>query len=92
LQKGKLLENRNSHEINETLIALLQAVIQSKDVIVHIVGTRTGANQLKNFREMKGIISTNFNCPRDKDDYGIRIVRWLDIETFGFMLDRADRA
>lgn len=53
------------------LLTKLHAIIQSENIIVHIIRPRSRTHKLKHFTKMQRIVPTDFDAPRDKNDNGI---------------------
>mmetsp|Transcript_76863 Transcript_76863/g.222131 ORF Transcript_76863/g.222131 Transcript_76863/m.222131 type:complete len:94 (+) Transcript_76863:196-477(+) len=72
-------------------ILYLQSIIQSKDVVMDVVLSRTSAYQLKELTKVQRISSINLDTTRHKNNQSIGIIRWLHIHTLDTVLDLSDR-
>jgi len=83
--------SRTSHHLT-LLQRLLQSIIQSKDIVVHVVRIGSGRNKLKHFTKVQWIrIGTpNADRSRYKNDHGISRCRWLHVHGLDLMNDLAD--
>mmetsp|Transcript_12716 Transcript_12716/g.18559 ORF Transcript_12716/g.18559 Transcript_12716/m.18559 type:complete len:101 (-) Transcript_12716:340-642(-) len=57
----------------DATVTTLQTVVQSKDIIVHIISRRARADKLEHFTKVQRIISTDLDRPSDKYDDGIGV-------------------
>lgn len=60
-------------------ISFLQSIIESKDIIVDIVLSRSSPHQLKEFTKMQRIVTTNLDAASHKNENGIGVFGGLHV-------------
>eukprot|EP00525_Craspedostauros_australis_P003393 CAMPEP_0198107996 /NCGR_PEP_ID=MMETSP1442-20131203/78_1 /TAXON_ID= /ORGANISM="Craspedostauros australis, Strain CCMP3328" /LENGTH=367 /DNA_ID=CAMNT_0043763175 /DNA_START=96 /DNA_END=1197 /DNA_ORIENTATION=- len=68
----------------------LQPVIQSEDIVVHIVLARTSGYQAEELAEVKRIVTSDLDASGDEDDQALARISGLHIHGLDGVLDRPD--
>ena len=90
MQKNELnLAGIGKWNDTHTPIYSLQSVVQSEDVVVNVVLSRRGADELEHLAEVEGVVAADLDGAGDEDEHGIGIVRGLDVHGLDRVLDRA---